>query len=519
MKRNVIEFTRATDTPDADFSHLRGEAVLDKLLRRYPDQDRALRRAHDRLRDEPGYAAAMHRVAFSLQEGRIRLFISYRVGVDADAARAVAEVFRVLSLGRVQVTFADEFTARISGQDYKREIEQATRSAHWFLILLSDASELSSWCMYETGLFRAGTTSGRLERLICLHHPAARLHSAIDGFQSVAGEVARIQAFLDGLFRQPDPLPGWPALNPQLDDATLAEAAARIAQALRPPRRPVFFNPTVTLLLPQGAAPDGLPALAACTVLTDRLTARLFGKAEPPATWGALVAGLPASAAAPIASATGAPAPAGQPVADWQHELLAVLRKAAAGDLVRPLVHSFESAQRGQQLRPVLQAMESDPAGGALRVEIAFLEDFGSPAGAGLPGRTQALLTAIRLHHRVRWELLERLGDGADVQAEPELAAVGAKALSRITRDASSHGGLDTPALRAAFHGRDADTLDDLLEDWQALCHPASGRLVQALRAEPPDAAAVRRALASCRALNRQFLELLLPALDATPGG
>lgn len=104
MKRNIVEFTRESDTPDADFSHLRGEAVLKKLLRRYPEAKASLERAHTILRDETNYAAAMHRVAYSLNEGRVEAFISYRVGVDADAARTVADVFRALSARQVEVT-------------------------------------------------------------------------------------------------------------------------------------------------------------------------------------------------------------------------------------------------------------------------------------------------------------------------------------------------------------------------------------------------------------------------------
>jgi hypothetical protein len=184
MTRTVIEFTRDSDMPDADFSHLRGGDVLHKLLRRYPNDAACLNRAHEQLADDPNYAAAMHRVAYSLHEGRIRAFISYRVGADTEAARTVADVFRALSARKVAVTYADEFTARISGQDYKSEIEAATKAAHWFVILVSESREPSGWCMYETGMFRASVTSRKMERLICLHHPNAVLPAAIDGFQS-----------------------------------------------------------------------------------------------------------------------------------------------------------------------------------------------------------------------------------------------------------------------------------------------------------------------------------------------
>ena len=394
MKRNIIEFTRSSDTPDADFSHVRGEAVLDKLLRRYPTEADSLRRAHDLLYLEPNYAPAMHRVANSLHEGLIRMFISYRAGLDVAAARAVAEVFRTLSAGKVAVTFADEFTNRISGQDYKSEIEAATKSAHWFVILMSDSRELSGWCMYETGLFRASTTSRRMERLICLRHPDVTPPSAIDGYHAVTGDVEQLRSFLDGLFRQPDPLPGWHALNPDLNDATIDLAATRIAQALRPPRRPVQFNPIVTLMVDEPAALVSPEQLNDCLIDTDHLTARLFGKSEPPTRWGALMSGLPVQGR-------------------WQQELVAVLRKASAGNIFRQLSGNFESAQGGQVLRPVLQAMEHDGLGGQYHFQLCFLEELGRGSDSGLGVGTQSLLTAVRLHNRVRWEVVERFADAA----------------------------------------------------------------------------------------------------------
>lgn len=493
MKRNIIEFTRETDSPQADFSHLRGEAVLGKLLRRHPDDERCLKRAHELLGDDPHYATAMHRVAYSLHEGFIRAFISYRADLDAAAARTVADVFRRLSGGRVDVTFAEEFTERISGQDYKSEIEESTKRAQWFVLLVSGSRELSGWCMYETGLFRASATSRKLERLICLHHPGAALPGAIDGFQAVPGDIEHLERFLDGLFRQADPLPGWDALNPDLDDDSIRHAAARIAQALRPPRQPVAFHPGVTLTVPGEEALADAVRLDACAIETDRLTAQLFGKAEAPRTWGALVAPLRSAGAAP----------------HWLDELLVVLRKAAAGNIFRPLGASFECAQAGRMMRPVLHGMERDGNAGELRFHLYFLEDFSSPLRPGIAPQAGALLTALRLHHRVRWEVVERFDSCA--WQEDDCAAC-AKALSRIDREAQAHGGAALPAACDSVEGRAATELRELAEGWAELCAPPQGGLLVALRRG--DAHAIRQAFARCRALNRRYMELLLPLLD-----
>ena len=499
MKRNIIEFTRASDTPDADFSHVRGEAVLDKLLRRYPGDAESLARAHQLLQDEPNYAPAMNRVAHSLHEGRIQAFISYRVGIDAEAARTVADVFRALSGNQVSVTFADDFTARISGQDYKSEIEAATKASHWFVILVSDSREPSGWCMYETGLFRASVTSRRMERLICLHHPRAALPAAIDGFQSVPCDVAHLQRFLDGLFRKSDPLPGWDALNPNLDDGAILEAATRIARALRPPRKPVAFNFGLTLEVHQPARLAAGTDLDDCSITTDRLTANLFGKVDPPDTWGQLVANLQ-------------PSEGGD--SDWLTELVAVLRKASAGNIFRPLTGTFESVQGGRVLRPVVHAMEHDGVSDDFRFQLFFLEEFASAPSQGLGAPTRALLALVRMHNRVRWEVLERF---ADSRWPTEQCDACDKAFSRIERESRAQGGIDLPALRELYAPDQAGQVAVLTAQWQALCNGATGSLSQALRYGKVEL--IRDGMTRCRELNRRVLELSFPVLEALTTG
>ena len=55
MRENVIDrvFTRANDPADSNFSRLRGQQIVDKLLRCYPDYAPNIKRAHDRLENRP----------------------------------------------------------------------------------------------------------------------------------------------------------------------------------------------------------------------------------------------------------------------------------------------------------------------------------------------------------------------------------------------------------------------------------------------------------------------------------
>lgn len=494
MKGNLIEFTRATDAPDADFSRLRGEEILDKLLRRYPGDAQSLQRAHEHLKGDPNYAPAMHRAAQSLHEGRIRAFISYRAGIDTTAAQTIAGVFRSLSAGKVAVTLADEFAERIPGQDYKAEIESSIRAAHWFIFLVSEAREPSAWCMYETGMFRASAASKKMERLICIHHPAATPPKAIDELQAVKAEVPRLERFLDGLFRKSDPLPGWDALNAALTEESILSAATQIANAFRPPRKPVSFNDHVILEVADPANLRTWTDLASCAIETDRLTAQyIFGKVPPPTTWGELVTNVQGSGG----------------MERWLEELVAVIKKASSGNVFRPISGTFECSHGGRVMRPVLHAMEHDGVSSDYRFDLLFLEDISSAPVHAIPPHTLALLTAVRMHNRVRWEVVQRFSDVEWTASNIEACA---KAFSRIEREVRAFGRWDVELLCKNYADDVQLDLRAMFQRWQALSDPRAGELTVALK--HGDVPGIVDGLNECGDLNRRFFQLTFPVLE-----
>jgi hypothetical protein len=494
MRENVIDrvFTRANDPADSNFSRLRGQQIVDKLLRCYPDYAPNIKRAHDRLKNDPGYGRAMHRAAESLYEGRIHAFVSYRIGVDTEAARAVADVLRELSSQKVTVTLADEFTARISGQDFKSEIESSIQSAHWFIFLMSDAREVSEWCMYEMGMFRASATSKRMERLICIHHPTATPPKIIGELQAVPSTLKDLQRFLGGVLRNVDPLPGWNPLNPQLKDEQIEAAAERIERAFRPPRKPVSFNCRVILEINNPGRLRRWEELASCQIEADRLAADLFGKVQPPSTWGELVSNVLDRAGSQR----------------WVEELYAVIKEAVRGNVFRPISSTFESGHGGRVVRPVLHAMEHDGVSDEYKFHLYFLDDISSPRVQDVPERTLALLTAVRMHNRVRWEVLHRFSDVEWTNSSIDACA---KAFSRIEREVQMLGSSDVSELGENY-GEDVRLeLVALMERWHALRDPRKGELTLALNRR--DVADIARYISECADLNRRFFGLTLPVL------
>jgi hypothetical protein len=282
-------------------------------------------------------------------------------------------------------------------------------------------------------------------------------------------------------------------LRPDLEDAAITEAATRIAHALRPPRKPIAFNYGLTLEVRDPGRLAAANDLDACAVITDSRTADLFGKVEPPGHWGPLVANVRSA----------------DSVDPWLEELVVVLRKASAGNVFRPLTSSFESAQAGRMMRPVLHSMEHDGIGDEFRFQLFFLEEFSVAPTSGIAPRIRALLGAVRMHNRIRWEVLERFANSAWSSEDLESCA---KAFSRIERETRAQGPIDLAALSSHYAKDDAAEISSIMINWHALRDGATGELTTALRRF--DVEGVRSGMAQCRDLNQRFLELTFPVLE-----
>jgi len=497
---NVIGFKRRSDKAARDFSEVRGRNVLNKLIDGHPEDEERLLRAHALLDDDPNYASAMHSAALALRTGKIRVFVSYRFDVDTELARVVADAFRELSAGKVEVTLAADFVRNISGQDYKEVIEREIGRAHWFVLLLSDPKRHSDWCMYETGMFRASMTSKRVNRLICIHHPDTGLPGPIEEFQAVPAVAGRVAAFLEGLFREEQPMPGWDALNRDVADTDLVEFAERVVGRIRGPSRPVNFNYSVVIEVERPSTIGQAEVLDVCRIDTDNKTADLFGKVEPPATWGELVANVRQ----------------GGRHDQWLVELLAVIRKACQKNTFRPISGTFESNHGGRIMRPVLESMEQVSGGDTYLVRLIFVEDLYSTPVQAVSAEVLAFLTALRVNSRLRWELIERF---AQVQWNEDQTDACAQVLSRIEREGQSFSQWDLDALGANYAEPVRAEIRAIVNRWRELrrtgpsaAHTGPGELDLAFRAY--DFAAVKSLLSECADLINRFLQLSYPVME-----
>lgn len=499
-RSNVIKFTRESDKLTDDFSDRRGEKILNKLVIQNPEFEPQLRRAHDLLNGDPNYASAMHKSALALTAGQINVFISYHVSADAAAAKELAKIFRELSADKVRVTFADEFTKKISGLNYKEQIEEAIKGTHWFIFLISDPKDPSGWCMFETGMFRASMTSKRMNRLLCIYHPEAKLPDPIVEYHAVKAEQDELKRLLDGLFRQQGPLPGWESLNPQISDEDMRAAADRIVKAFKAPKKPVELNHWVKLEVKEPQSLKGWEDLSKCTIETDNMTAKLFGKIEPPRTWGELIDNVVST----------------NNTAKWLEELCAGVSKTSRNDFFRPISGTFECCQGGIVMRPILHSMEHDGFSGEFHFHIYFVEEICSAPTHKIPTETLALLTAVRMNNRIRWEVLQRF---SNVSWNDEEIDACARAFSRIEREVQSFGQWDVELLCSNYGGSAKEKIRQIVDRWCELRggdpqsgHQEIGELDTALQERDVDR--LRNLISECARLNSDFFKISLPVLE-----
>lgn len=496
-----LRFKRGSDNEEEDFDLHRGKGVLERLQAKNPDLREPLKRAHDLLATHPSYAAAMHAAARSLRDGSIRVFVSYRSEKDAPAARAIAEALRDLSGDepsdmRMKVTLADEFAMRISGRDFKEEIATKIASADWFILLAPDPKTKSDWCMFETGMFRS-TMVPDVHRLIPICHASAQLPDPIREFQSHEANETGLYKLFSGLFREPDCLPGWDALNRDVDEDTLRSTARTVAELFSVPSMEVPLTPWVRLTVPDVVELSEPSDLAQVPIETDQRTADYFGRATPPTHWGELVEG--------VTNASNAA---------WLQELAPVLAKARDNRRIRPIAGTFESDAGGRVLRPVVQSI--DTSGPDTQFLLLFVEDFATAPDYGLPRQTLALLTAVRMNNRIRWEVVERFRKVTwDESTIDECRTV----FSRIEREIGYFGQWDVDLLCQCFDDVAALEVRKMVNRWCELRAAGvsgkaylSGELDVAF--DDSDQERVASLFNEMAELNQRFLSMANPALE-----
>ena len=462
------------------------EYLTKELISRNDPSAKEIINAVNKLKDEDPNEViqAIKKSARAIYNNQINIFFSYKLK-DETVATAVVEQIRKVSDSKLKITYAKEFE---SGEDYREKILRATRNAHWFILLLPDPNEDWDWCLYESGLFRAKQFPG--DRLVCIHHADSKIPDQISNFNAVEATEKRLQTFFHELFCEPNPIPGMDPINKAADVKSISHM---VAKEVSPPSivKTIPLHDFVSIKISDDNPLDTNDDLNSMNILdsTEGKLA-LFGKSEPPATWGELTSNV-----------------VNKNEEQWRTELRTALRATRNKDIPNE-IHSSFTGCNNKHYRPVLHAkIQTKTTGKILSYFINFIEDISVIDRGSLPQELNVMVTALRTAFRFRWEVLENKRYLDHVMCEEEADEI-RMSIDRIMLEANQVGLMDPELLKAQFDS-DADKtrIDTMFTHWSNLMNQeGTGLLDEALRNH--DAPRVSEILKELSPLNKEFLTM-----------
>jgi hypothetical protein len=448
-----------------------------------------IRRAADLLAKESDGLRSLRKLLPALTEKTINVFFSYKAK-DENTARAVVDILRRNSAGKLAITYQAEFTENISGKHWREKITAEICSANWFILLLPDPSDDWDWCLFETGIFEGQQSSA--DRLICLHHEDIAVPNPIEGYHAVAANRTEVEKFLRMVFINENPLYGMDPVNPALAD-NLPDIAQSIVEAISPPRKSLFKQP----LLPWVEICVDNPQSLTNKEALDRAAIRyankdaldLFDFLDQPGTWGDLVEVINKASKD----------------SRWQNELFHVIRKIGSGRRFEQIQAVFNTTA-DKIYRPIVCAIDRLGRQGKIDTfQIGFIEEVGAINIEAIPADLSTLSTMLRYAFRFRWEILEKFAR-SDL-AEEDIEAL-ENALLRIEHDAESRGVSDEETLKSLYAQESKEgEISQMYRLWHRLRNPqGTGELDVAIRER--DTRKVTEILYELVPLNKRFLNM-----------
>jgi hypothetical protein len=476
--------------PASPGTYLLGDPEITDYINSHQGIAESIRRAADHLANERDGLKSLRKLLPALTEKAINVFFSYKTK-DEKTAKAVVDILRKNSAGKLSITYQADFTENISGKLWRDKITTEICKANWFILLLPDPGDDWDWCLFETGIFEGQQTTA--DRLICLHHPDISVPDPIEGYHAVAAIPSEVEKFLRLVFVNDNPIYGLDPVNPALSDH-LGDISGKIVEAISPPRKNLFKQPLMPWVEICIDNPQNMTQLEDLNRAVIRYANKdaldLFDFLDQPATWGDLVEEIEKFSNDNR----------------WQNELFHVVRKIGSGRRFEQIQAVFNTVL-DKIYKPVVCAIERLGKKGKIdSFQIGFIEEVGAINTAAIPTGISTLATTLRYAFRFRWEILEKFA-AIDLN-EDDIVALD-NALQRIEHDAESRGVSDETTLKALFPSQsDSEKISQMYANWYRLRNPeGTGDLDIAIRQS--DALSIKRILNDLIPMNRQFLNLV----------
>jgi len=424
----------------------------------------------------------------------VKIFVSYKIG-HGRAAKALLEPFEIYNNGRIlfddnpKWPFLCEM-AGLQGRPYKDLIHAALEEAHWFFLLLPDASIDRSWTMFEAGFFRRAMQSG--DRLICIHHPTVKPAGPLEDLDRVKANDDELMNLYRRLLCEPDAMPGMSAINPRLKEDHFKSYVDKLIEWIQPTPelKRHYYVSYIDIKLDQHHPINTREDLVSAHVVAGNDIDRIFGsslvigqriqdefnveKAKPDddVTLRSIIGSevnLPEHAA-------------------WLDAVARTMSSVFKNKEPR-LIEAIFRGIDNKFYQPVLQTVRRRIYDNALvSAHISFHEKINVPI-LRAPRDLEALSTALRLSYRLRWEVIEEF---RNIESSADIARI-EHVLERMEQESRERNllrpesiGYDNirqlPLVRI-FNGKDQDTVIENYRMWESLrSSKGEGRLDKAFK-------------------------------------
>jgi hypothetical protein len=335
------------------------------------------------------------------------------------------------------------------GTPWRKAIAELLSRANFLVLVFTDPNEDWGWCLYESGFFDALSQSESRRRIWCLHNASTAPPSPIADLQSIPAKKTDVEQWLTELFKetgQTKPL-FWKAIP---------ELAEEICKLFLIDQKPVYSQLSVNIIADRTLlkSPDDLPDNT--TIKGDeRLMGELFGTYSTKMDWKSLkerFRRFPDSAEVNL---------------NTLKEISRAIYSVCNHGIVHPAQGILFVEQGPKRYRPVLSRAK-DITKGQIDCEIMLVEDVGGQL-QNIDKALGALLTAIRMAVRIRWEIVRPYSSNVR-----RLARLNSRKLrfdlqtcfNNIFLEAEFRGNFSPEDLLDAFEGADKEKLLDIIDKW-----------------------------------------------------
>jgi hypothetical protein len=407
------------------------------------------------------------------------------------------------------------------GENWRKIITTQLHTSHLLVLVFTDPHEDWSWCLYETGFFDALTQLAdktQTRRIHCLHHPDTGPPKPIADLQTVPATPEEIIRWLKDLFDQThQPMTAY------RNNTEIPQLADQISGFFHNGHRPLYSTKSVNVEVDCNLL-DSRDDLPANSILDgdDGLMEELFGTYRGKIDWATAKKRFDQF----------------PDVSEANLNALKEISRAVyciyKNNRVLPLQSTIFVGRGPKRYRPIISHAK-ELSTSRIGCQILLIEEVGGPL-QNVDRRLGALLTAMRMALRIRWEIVRPFVLDSNVRI---LAVVNARklrsdlqiCLNNIFMEAEFRGNFSPIDVWGAFESTaDRDKIEAMIRGWEelypkiwrSLGFPNVSETFNEVCAHPfsdEDIALLDAGMRQLEEINRDFLDMAVARAKALVHG